>query len=136
MGQSENNVLHFILFTNILYQFMSGNLSFNCTIKPIVTEIKLKKEWIDPKWYVLPNWRTNFWRGMISLVWWCFVTYFFVNKHFSLFQLFSGRDLTDLLNKSKDILSDEKKDWEKRNEAVSIWNLELFVSCSSYRVLC
>ena len=33
-------------------------------------------------------------------------------------QLFSGRDLTDLLNKSKDILSDEKKDWEKRNEAI------------------
>ena len=65
---------------------------------------------------------------MISFVQ-CFVIDFFVNKHFSIFQIFSGRDLTDILNKSKDILSDDKKDWEKRNEAVSIRNLELFVSC-------
>lgn len=35
------------------------------------------------------------------------------------FQIFSARDMTDVLNKAKDILSDEKKDWEKRNEAVS-----------------
>ncbi|XP_071154272.1 CLIP-associating protein 2-like isoform X27 [Mytilus edulis] len=33
-------------------------------------------------------------------------------------QIFSARDMTDVLNKAKDILSDEKKDWEKRNEAI------------------
>ncbi|CAC5380168.1 CLASP1_2 [Mytilus coruscus] len=33
-------------------------------------------------------------------------------------QIFSARDMTDVLTKAKDILSDEKKDWEKRNEAI------------------
>ena len=40
--------------------------------------------------------------------------------YFSVFQLFSARELTDHINKTKDILSDPNNAWEKRAEAVSV----------------